>query len=204
MPNPDFVKGECRHCAGHLEFPAEAVGQTVRCPHCGQLTVLAAAIPPDGKRRAWVIPVIIGCLMASGLTGAFFLQQKSNHGLISEATPVPSTRSNAPTISTTAPVVVPKPPTEERTNDFAILPYKLEKTPGSSLVYVTGTVRNLSDRQRFGVKIQFELFDINDHPVGSATDYQSLLDPRAEWHFKSLVMASKAATARFNSIAEDK
>jgi len=36
---------------------------------------------------------------------------------------------------------------------------KLEKTSGSSLVYVTGTIRNDSERQRFGVKVEFSLFD---------------------------------------------
>ena len=41
---------------------------------------------------------------------------------------------------------------ENTTNGFALAALKLEKTPGSSLVYVTGTIRNLNDRQRFGVK----------------------------------------------------
>jgi len=113
-------------------------------------------------------------------------------------------KSNALTNSTTGPVVRPEPQLQELTNGFAILPFKLENSSGSSLVYVTGTVRNLSDRQRFGVKIQFALFDTNDHPVGAASDYQSVLDPHGDWRFKSLVIASKAVTARFNSIAEDK
>jgi len=90
------------------------------------------------------------------------------------------------------------------TNDFAVMPYQLEKLPGSSLIYVTGIVRNLSAQQRFGVKLAFTLFDTNDMPVGSASDYQGVVDAHGDWHFKAMVMVSKTASARFNSIAEEK
>ena len=98
----------------------------------------------------------------------------------------------------------PKPPVEQRTNDFAIAAIKLEKTPGSSLVYVTGKIRNLNSRQRFGVKIEFGLFDTNDTAVGKATDYQAMLESNGDWRFKAMVMESKAASARLNSVVEDR
>lgn len=35
-----FIKGECRHCKGHLEFPEELLGSRVNCPHCqGEVTL---------------------------------------------------------------------------------------------------------------------------------------------------------------------
>jgi hypothetical protein len=211
MSHPDFLKGECHHCAGHVEFPAEAIGQTVPCPHCGRPTELAPAAPPNktkGSRRAWRGIGLAVSLVAAGLAGAFLWRQTANHRSVSASKPTPAAQSNAPAasaaVSTNAPVVSPQPQAQAQTNDFAIMPYKLEKTSGSSLVYVTGIVRNLSDRQRFGVKIEFGLSDSNDIPAGSATDYQSVLEPHAEWRFKAMVMASKAASARFNSIAEDK
>lgn len=207
MSQGDFRKGECRHCAGHVEFPVEAIGQTVPCPHCGRPTELATAgAPKNGRnvRRAWWgIGIGVG-LVAVGLAGAFRWRQTANRGGVSTTTPPAVVQPNAPAVSTTMPVALQQPQPQALTNDFAVMPCKLEKTPGSSLVYVTGIVRNLSDRQRFGIKLEFGLSDTNDTPVGTATDYQPVLEPHAEWRFKAMVMASKAAAARFNSIAEDK
>ena len=206
MSNRDFVRGECRHCAGHVEFPAEAIGQTVPCPHCGQPTELAVTVPPGktlGSRRLWLgIGVAVG-LAAAGLAGALWWRQKVDHGNVSDAKPPATAQSNTPAISTASPVVPAEAQIQVVTNDFALLPFKLEKTPGSSLVYVTGTIRNLSDRQRFGVKVIFGLLDTNDNGIGAATDYQSVFDPHAAWRFRAMVMESKAASARFTSILED-
>jgi hypothetical protein len=208
MSNSDFVKGACRHCAGHLEFPANAAGQTVPCPHCGRPTVLVPGISPNkhaGSRRIWPGIILGGCLVAAGVAGAFFYLQ-SHQGANPESKPAPAAvpATNSSVVATPIPAPPPKPRSLETTNDFAIMPFKLEKTAGSSLVYVVGTVQNLSDQQRFGVKVQFSLFDTNDIPVGSATDYQSVIDPHGEWRFKALVMESKAAAARFAAIVEEK
>ena len=35
-----FVTFPCNNCSGHVEFPAEGVGQTIACPHCGLDTLL--------------------------------------------------------------------------------------------------------------------------------------------------------------------
>lgn len=210
MSNSEFVKGTCRNCGGHLEFPAPAIGQTIACPHCGQPTVLAATIPANRagtsnvSGRLWLVVGLVVSLVAAGLAGAFYWKWGGNRDGTAETKVASPAQSNAPTVAATAPPVAPEPQPEETTNDFAIMPFKLEKTPGSSLVYVIGSVRNLSDSHRFGVKIEFSLFDTNDNPVGSATDYQSVLDPHGEWHFRALVMASKTVSARFNSIAEEK
>jgi Zn-dependent protease with chaperone function len=41
--NPEaFAKCSCQQCGNHLEFPAEAAGASIACPHCGGTTVLAA------------------------------------------------------------------------------------------------------------------------------------------------------------------
>jgi len=203
MSNNNFVKGECRRCAGHLEFPADAAGQTIPCPHCGQPTELAASIVTSksngSSRMRWGIAAAV--LVVAGLATAIYLKQKAGHTAVSETPATPSDTSNVPALSK---VVQANPPGEERTNDFAISAVKLQKTPGSSLVYVTGTVRNLGGRQRFGVKVEFGLFDTNDHAVGTATDYEQMIDPNGDWQFKALVMDSKAAaSARFNSIHEE-
>jgi len=42
----DFLKGTCEICNGHLEFPVNAAGETICCPHCGRSTILAVAAQP--------------------------------------------------------------------------------------------------------------------------------------------------------------
>jgi hypothetical protein len=212
MSNPDFAKCGCGHCGGHIEFPAAASGQTVACPHCGRPTVLAAAIPskrrPAANRLALAV-LLIGILLAAGAV-VFRVSPKRTSSPVASlslsaprAPAAPLAGSNPPPVLPPAPVVAPSPQPQAVTNGFDIMPYKLENAAGSSLVYVVGTVRNTSDRQRFGVKVEFSLLDTNNRPVGSATDYEPVLDPRAEWRFKAMVMASKTASARFHLIAED-
>ena len=92
---------------------------------------------------------------------------------------------------------------ENTTNGFALSALTLEKTPGSSLTYVTGTIRNLNDRQRFGVKAEFNLLATNGAAAGQAADYAPTLEKNGVWKFKALVMESKAASASLNSIRED-
>lgn len=89
------------------------------------------------------------------------------------------------------------------TNSFAVSAIKLEKTPGSSLVYATGLIRNLSDKQRYGVKVELGLSDTNDRPLGKATDYHQILEPNSDWHFKALVLDSKTTAAHLNVVLED-
>jgi hypothetical protein len=222
MPNRNLIKGECRLCAGHLEFPASAAGQIVPCPHCGQnteLTELSDPVPRKpaaGRRRTGLGLGVAVLLLAVGGAGAFLFGHKTAPTGLAESPPAtasPATNfpvNPVPVVAVAAPkpappaaaVAAPEPVVQ--TNDFALLPFTLEKTPGSSLVYVVGHVRNLTDRQRFGVKLEFGLFDLNDHPIGSATDYQSVMEPHSEWRFKALVMESLTATARLDSITEDK
>jgi hypothetical protein len=200
MSNNHFIKGECRHCAGHLEFPADAAGETVACPHCGQPTVLAAGTAEQKRTRLfWLGVLLTVVVMLNALAAVYFLTGQPAHQPPAETKP-------AAVPATPAPAAVPAPPPPpayaEQTNEFGISPLKLETTPGSSLVYVTGTVRNLADRQRFGVKIEFQLLDTNDLAIGRATDYQSVLEPQGGWSFRALVMESKAVSARFSAISE--
>jgi hypothetical protein len=44
-----LLNGECRECDGRLDFPAEAVGTTAACPHCGKPTELLLATPPQER-----------------------------------------------------------------------------------------------------------------------------------------------------------
>ena len=196
MSNIKFVKGECGQCAGHLEFAASDIGAIVQCPHCGQQTELVATLPPpraDSSRKLAMGIVAASLLAVAGLIAAIVLLKKAPPAFVLEK----STKSVTRTTTTS------RPADEINTNEFTSPTIKLEKTPGSSLLYVTGKIQNLAGRQRFGIKLEFGLFDTNSMPVGKATDYRQVLEPHAEWAFKALVFDSKVASARLNSIHED-
>ena len=192
MTKTEFSKCECRHCAGHIEFPAEARGATIACPHCGQATELPALpLPTKNSRRALILLVIALVFIVVTASLMIFLK----HGAkVPTPEKIISTATNPPVL---------KPIEENTTNGFAFSALKLEKTPGSSLTYVTGTIRNLTDRQRFGVKAEFNLIATNGAAAGKASDYAPTLEKNGVWKFKALVMESKAASASLNSIRED-
>jgi len=225
MANQQFLKGECAACGGHLEFPAGGADQTIACPHCGQPTKLlpifsARSLPSTSGLMVWLILAVV--LSVSTVAAFWYISHQA-------AIPLPISTTNhlatvtppSPPVSpVTPPAPVPPPPSpppappqpevselqpgETRTNEFIITAAHLDPTPGSSLVYVTGKVRNPTDRQRFGVKVRFALLDATGATIGSATDYQPMLDPHGEWTFKALVMESKTVTAQLSGISEDK
>ena len=74
---------------------------------------------------------------------------------------------------------------------------------GSRLVYVTGVLKNDSDHQRFGVRVELDLLDATTNKVGTATDYRQMLEPRATWQFRALVTDRRTVGARFAGVKED-
>ena len=186
MTKTDFSKCECHHCAGHIEFPSAASGETIPCPHCSQPTTLPS--PPAVKNfPAKFILLLFGTVVLVAAARIYF-------------------SNTAPTPISTAPTAIAhaRLPEEFITNNFAIGPFTLQKTPGSSLVYITGTARNLAAQPRFGVKIIFALLDTNQAALGNASDYRPMLEAGGQWNFKALVLESKAAAARLNSIRDEK
>ncbi len=194
MSTDNFVKGECYRCAGHLEFPAAAAGETIACPHCGQPTELVARLQPDKSKlpRRLLVVGIIAIVLAAAVAVTLGQWSKKN----------PILPAAAKTNSVAAPLFAAHPADEIITNEFSVSGLRLEKTTNSSLVYVTGKVRNLADRQRFGVKLECLLFDARQLAAGTATDYQRLLNPHEEWAFQALVINSKTASARLLTISE--
>lgn len=199
MSNRNFVKGQCQRCAGHLEFPADAAGDTIPCPHCGQPTGLITSVytnKNNGIRRVAIGITVLILLVVIALAAVILIKKKPASAVSANQTALAAQTNlaNAGNL----------PASWERTNDFAISTIKLEKTSGSSLVYASGTVRNLGGQRRFGVKISVQLIDAENQPVGQSQDYQPLMEPNAEWHFKALVLGAKAVSARINSISEDR
>src|SRR5215471_11170583 len=136
MTKKKYLKAECSQCRGHIEFPVDAVGMTVDCPHCCKPTELLLAAPPDEPlvpRRTiiWTaITVLILVLGAAAVMVALNLTEKRAARQKAEA----AARAEA-----AAKASEPKPPQEPEDPvakaGFQVRPIALEKTHGSSLTY---------------------------------------------------------------------
>jgi hypothetical protein len=51
--------------------------------------------------------------------------------------------------------------------------------------------------------VDLDLFDQTGLKVGRSSDYRQTLAPKADWHFKALVLQSKVASATLASIKEE-
>src|SRR5882757_214619 len=75
MSRAKYLKGECQQCHGHIEFPAETVGMTIDCPHCGKPTELLLATTPEEPsvpRNAIIWTAIAILIMGLGLGGSLW------------------------------------------------------------------------------------------------------------------------------------
>jgi Tfp pilus assembly protein PilV len=203
MAKTKYLKGECQHCQGHVEFPAESIGLYTPCPHCGRETELMLSAPtvePTIPRRVIVWTAAAVLLLVAGLVATLAgLRHFQNQAALMRAQAAAAARQAAATQAEAA----PKPEDPVAKAGFQVSAVTLEKTQGSSLIYAVGTVKNATDHQRFGVRIEFDLYDGADHKVGTAKDYQAMIEPGAEWKFKALVVDSKAVSAKLASIKED-
>jgi hypothetical protein len=201
MKQTKFLKGECQHCRGHIDFPAESAGLTTDCPHCGKQTELFLSQPKDEPTipRATIVYTIIAVIiLGAGLAGAIVALKMAERKVPHKRADVVAQVPVAPMDST------PDPHDVIAQTDFRISTVTLEKIKGSSLVYAVGTLTNTADRQRFGVRAQFDLLDENGTKVGDAKDYQQVIEPHGEWKFRALVVAAKVASAKIASVTEEK
>jgi hypothetical protein len=221
MSKTSHLKGPCQRCGGTIEFPADGAGLEVTCPHCDQLTVLAAApaveapdevpddspvdMPPPSPKRKPAIMAALVLVVAAMVAGAFLLRGRPDQFRASPPSPAPPpTNVAAPREAPIRPTNVPTPTKGPKSiDDFKVGRIMLEKTRGSSLVYAIGVLRNDSEHQRFGVSLELELADAQGNPAGTAKDYRAVLEPRQEWRFRALVLEPKAVSARVAAIREE-
>jgi hypothetical protein len=247
----NYLKGGCTRCGGHIEFPREALGAEVACPHCGVTTALLdnLTIPASapGEPGADASPVSTGSHGPKGgaaqpLSGAkeSFSRECPGCGLeVSiKARTCPACgaelregrgfnfrlalaagagvtvlaggiflllqsgvlkRSGAPSPERTGAPAKPAKPVK-RSGKFEVVSHQIEKTPGTSLMYVTGSVLNDTDQQKFSVRVTFALTDKNGRAAGEATDYVTVIEPGETWNFRALILDSAAENARLVSL----
>ena len=204
MPRNDrYLKGECQHCGGHIEFPVKAAGLTADCPHCGKQTELLLARPPEEptaphKGRIWAIAAIV--ILSLGLVAVLIALNRAQRWAARQKQQASASAAAAVAAAQTTNLPPPEDPWAKL--GFKVSAIRLEKSPGSSLVYAVGTVVNLTDRQRFGVNVELDLLDAAGQKVGTATDYQQVIEPKGRWTFKGLVVGKKAVSARLAGIKE--
>lgn len=188
------LRGECQHCGGTIEFHAEHTGTSAECPHCGQPTELMLAVPPDEespvRKKAILFAVIALVILVGGLVAMNFALKRAKR-LQGQRQPIEA-----------APAKSSQPADPFAAQQLRVSPVTVVAGSGSSLVYATGTIVNLSLRQRFGVKVELELFDVAGVKVGGASDYQKLIEPNGEWKFRAMVMDKNAVTAKVAAIKE--
>ena len=156
------------------------------------------ALPPDAgspaRTKAIIFTIIVLIILVGGGGGMIMALKRAQRLKAqkkqSQAAPVPQSP--------------PKPVDPIAAAGFRASPVTLDQGEGSSIVYAVGTVSNLTNRQRFGVRIELELLDASSNKVGNASDYRATLEPNEEWRFRALVVEKKTASARVATIKEDK
>jgi hypothetical protein len=205
MTESKFLKCTCAQCGGRIEFPADGIGQTVPCPHCKWPTELVLDSPEEisaQPRRSlkWVIAgVIILGLGVVGAVAALVLASKLLHNPLA---PQRTTRVESRAVRTNASKATDSAATNV-INGFSVSDVRIDSTPNTTLIYASGTIKNETDKQRFGVTVEMELFDLSGRKIGSAKDYsRDAIEPHGTWVFRALLVQKAAASARVSSIHE--
>lgn len=197
MSQNKYLKCACDNCGGKIEYPAEGIGSTIPCPHCGTPTELTLEAPADfsadkSHTSKWIVAgVLILLVGVLGVISAVLIAPR----LLKKARTMPS-------IATNVPVDTPPAPSGQIINEFLITNVALEKTPASTLVYATGMVKNETEKQRFGVTVELESLDARGAKIGTARDHAPVIEPRAEWKFRALLVQKNVASVRVASIRE--
>jgi hypothetical protein len=96
------LQGPCEECGGILEFPADLIGTTSTCPHCGKTTELRLFTPPEEPtvpRRMIVYVVIALFVLLAGLGGSLVALQKARSMVARQKPAAVQSETNAPSLS---------------------------------------------------------------------------------------------------------
>jgi hypothetical protein len=210
MNEDEYLKCSCKECGNHIEFPPASAGTVVECPHCKQWTELnpdKPAVEEAPKSKLPLLLAVIGCVAVGGVVGAVFFLRAHSKNLVETPAPSPakvvaaSTNLPRTNVVPAKPVVVEK--KEKSLDDLKPGAVHLEKAKVGNLVYAVGTVTNASEYQRFGVKVELDLFNQNGKKIGATTDYKDIIEPNREWQFHAMVLDSKTTAAKVASVKEE-
>jgi hypothetical protein len=204
MLTTKYLKGNCQSCGGRLEFPAEAVGTEIECPHCGKMTELMLELPADEPtipRSTIILTSATVLLLFLGLAGGWIALKRAEKQAAAKRAALAASAAQAQANVSSAETTMPESVLKAGFHSTAVL---LQRNPGTSLIYAIGTLTNAEARPRFGVKVILDLFDEAGNKVGEATDYQAVMEPKSSWNFKALAVASKTVSANIASVREER
>jgi hypothetical protein len=168
----------------------------------------SVAAPAKGRSLIW----IFGALLTAAVAVALLMRtlprskeaQQPGPRLDERANTNPAPVTAMPTGPQTNTAASTAPPLRPKSiEDLKVGAVKLEKAKGNSLVYAVGTLRNDSPHQRYGVRLELQLTGPDGAMLGLAKDYRSVLEPQQDWHFRALVLDSKAVSAKVAAIREE-
>jgi hypothetical protein len=187
MTTGSFGKIECTHCGGHIEYPEQAGGMSVACPHCQQTVALPAAMTSRPSKRRWglLVAVLLGISLI-GWGGWFAISRQ------------------AAASSGARPSVLPNPPPVDlqRMKQLAFWDFSIEQKEGSTIIHAVARVLNESSATRYGVEVRLELRDSLGRVIGTSRDYVERLEPNQDATIRALVVKRDAVSARLLDISE--
>jgi hypothetical protein len=95
-----FFRTTCAHCQGPIEYPAELVGTSTPCPHCGESTELDLPAPEieSGVPRRRIVWTVVACvILVAGLIAAMVALSRARNLVGKGPARPPATQTNAPT-----------------------------------------------------------------------------------------------------------
>lgn len=195
MSATKFLKCSCRHCGGRIEYPAEAAGLTLDCPHCAAQTELIVEVPEieaSRPRRTWLVWTGIGVLLVLvGMTAWVAVTLKRIERRTASKSRGVATTAAAANATAKSPLVL---------NNFEISDVRVIRE--GSLSYVVGTLKNTLPKQRFSARAEVELLDEAGRSVGLVSDYAPSIEPHGEWRFRALILKGAPAEGRITRIRE--
>ncbi len=197
MSSTKFFKCSCSECHGHIEFPADATGVTIECPHCQKHTTLTLTAPEttgERLRLTWKFWIVTGGLLALvvlAIAAPLLLKRlatKRGHR-------PPPTRAES-----TSGTQAGQKPDAQTLSDFELGPVTLDRS--ASVVHADGTIKNPLARRRFSVRVELDLRDGAGKSIGTTSDYAAIIEPNAEWRFHAMILPKEVVGVRIVRIRE--
>jgi len=201
IPRTKPLEGVCSHCGRGITFPAELIGTSTACPHCGQTTELLLPQPeiaPTLPRRVIVWTLVAVLVLVSGLVASLVAlnraQRLATRQKLAEVAPAQS-----PLPAEGAQATVAR---GTEVDGFEVSTVQVEKPSTGGRAYAVGTVANRLDRPRKAVRIELDLFNATGQKVGVAMDSTPLIEPAGRWQFRAPVIVPQAIAAKLASVRE--
>ena len=194
------LRGQCQHCGGRFDFPAEMIGTGGTCPHCGKDTEMMLEKPKvesDVPKRMVVYCIVAIAILGLGLVATTYALKRAR-SIAKVRNPAGAlTQAASSQRASGGPFLI-------QTNDFYISAATVQKTAGEPLPLAVGVLSNGLSRPRLGVRLTFDVLDGRGQKIGTTMDSIILVEPLGKWNFRAPLLQTNAAGVQFAHIHEEK